>query len=84
MIHLILPEYYYYLLDRDSRINWDWVLGGGGVQGQGKGQRLMGIKAVMTTLGWQHAKVKSTKSNPPSKDIKICPYNYPVWTAPQA
>jgi len=35
-------------------------LGGGGVQGQGKGQRLM------TTFGWQHAKVESTKSNPPS------------------
>ena len=35
-------------------------LGGGGVQGQGKGQRLM------TTFGWQHAKVESTKSNPPT------------------
>ena len=34
-------------------------LGGGGVQGQGKGQRLM------TTFGWQHARVESTKSNPP-------------------
>ena len=34
-------------------------LGGGGVQGQGKGQRLM------TTFGWQHAKVESMKSNPP-------------------
>ena len=41
-------------------------LGRGGVQGQGKGLQLMGIKAeVMTTVGWQHAKVKSTKSNPP-------------------
>ena len=36
------------------------TLGGGGVQGQGKGQRLM------TTFGWQHAKVESTKSNPPT------------------
>ena len=34
--------------------------GGGGVQGQGKGQWLM------TTFGWQHAKVESTKSNPPT------------------
>ena len=39
-------------------------MGGGGVHGQGKGHRLMGIK-VVTTLGWQHAKVKSKKSNPP-------------------
>ena len=35
--------------------NWTWIheykLGGGGVQGQGKGQRLM------TTFGWLHAKV---------------------------
>ena len=37
-----------------------YLLGGGGVQGQGKGQRLM------TTFGWQHAKVESTKSNPPT------------------
>ena len=36
-----------------------YILGGGGVQGQCKGQRLM------TTFGWQHAKVKSMKSNPP-------------------
>ena len=35
------------------------ILGGGGVQRQGKGQRLM------TTFCWQHAKVESTKSNPP-------------------
>ena len=42
-------DYYYHL-----------KLGGGGVQGQGKGQRLM------TTFGWQHAKVESTKSNPPT------------------
>ena len=26
----------------------------------------------MTTFGWQHAKVKSIKSNPPLKDNKIC------------
>ena len=38
----------------------DLALGGGGVQGQGKGQRLM------TIFGWQHAKVESTKSNPPT------------------
>ena len=34
------------------------LIGGGGVQGQGKGQRLIGIKQLMTTLGWQRAKVK--------------------------
>ena len=43
----------------------DIKLGTGGVQGQAKGQRLMGKKRVMTQLGWQHAKVKSTKSNAP-------------------
>ena len=42
------------------------LLGTGGVQGQVKGQRLMGIKAVNDSLGWQHAKIKSTKSNPPA------------------
>ena len=40
-------------------ISSEYSLGGGGVQGQGKGQRLM------TTFGWQHAKIESTKSNPP-------------------
>ena len=40
--------------------NTSLTLGGGGVQGQGNGQRLM------TTFGWQHAKVESTKSNPPT------------------
>ena len=69
------------VLNSHTAIQWQIgknILGGSGVQGQGKGQWLKGIKWLMTTLGWQHDKVKSTKSNPPSKDIKICPYGYPV------
>ena len=36
------------------------------------------IRNKITTFGWHHAKVKSTKSNPPSNNSKICPYGYSV------
>ena len=45
-----------------------WIIECGGVQGQGKGQRLM------TTFGWQHEKVESMKSNPPRK-TQVSPYS---------
>ena len=36
----------------------------------GEGLRLMGM--LMNTIGWQHAKVKSTKRNPPQKSVPKC------------
>ena len=49
-----------------------YQLGRGGVQGQGKGCSLWECKRLMSTIGWQHAKVKSTKRNPPQKSIPKC------------
>ena len=53
-----------------GQVTRDLIMGGGGVQGQGKGQQLMSIFEVI--FEWQHAKVKSMKSNPPLKSSKIC------------
>ena len=38
----------------------------------------------MTTFGWQHAKVKSTKSNPPSKVAKSASMGTQFEQLPQA
>ena len=55
--------------------------GGGGVQGQGKGQRLMSIFAVTDSIGLATCQSKSYEKYPPLESSKICLYGYPVWTA---
>ena len=64
--------------DFSTRRSNSHTLGGGGVQGQGKGQRLMSIFAVIDYNWLATCQKKIYKKYPPVERLQNLPLRYPV------